>query len=550
MLMRPINRALWKTAFSLISSRGDPWEKFHLQELPEEIAKRYRYNAIKGKWVEDIVRIKIENTPFNRGAMRECFRAKKLSNFSHCSEWSHASNHVAKRYIDKVDAHVYFDDVRLQMDAKLWGEEFSRQPSVPKKVDIAQMCVLEFIDRPEKPLYHLEHFIEGTYRKYNSNSGFVDDLSRNTPQAFSHFTFERSGHRLIVVDIQGVGNLWTDPQIHTFNSKSYGDGNLGIRGMALFFYTHRCNPLCLALALSAFDLPMNDKLSVPFSQLSMKENDNQIEEDSNAISSNNNNNNMEFSGTIAIPASRRNRYGVRRLISENYDSNNMTTEISGDFVNPVDFTESHSVPSPKLPFLPLTSPVLHRNDDYMSNNDQIINNHHHNTTTNGIVTHDKYNIKYNSTTSTTSNNTTDNTTDNNNNNAYTRNNHSTDDLIFGPMSLHNNSYDSGISFNDSSYGGGSGGAGGTNHVLKTQQSMLSDTDCNTDLNQSNDGHLHSSCEHSQQHCKVVVVDQLNSQVNSNDSSQQLCKVSSSLFYIFQLFLVICGHLLLLVVLVL
>lgn len=27
--------------------------------------------------------------------------------------------------------------------------------------------------------------------------------------------FRRSGHELIVVDIQGVGDLYTDPQIHT-----------------------------------------------------------------------------------------------------------------------------------------------------------------------------------------------------------------------------------------------------------------------------------------------------------------------------------------------
>ncbi|VDQ14246.1 unnamed protein product, partial [Trichobilharzia regenti] len=95
--------------------------------------------------------------------------------------------------------------------------------------------------------------------------------------AFSHFTFERSGHRLIVVDIQGVGNLWTDPQIHTFDGKSYGDGNLGIRGMALFFHTHRCNPLCVALALSPFDLPDNEKYSKPFSQ-TVTEADNQNDE--------------------------------------------------------------------------------------------------------------------------------------------------------------------------------------------------------------------------------------------------------------------------------
>ncbi|CAH8682437.1 unnamed protein product [Schistosoma rodhaini] len=468
-------KALWKTALSLISSRGDPWEKFHLQELPEETAKRYRYNAIRGKWIEDIVHVKIENSPFNRGAMRECFRAKKLSNFSHCSDWSHASNHVAKRYIEKVENHVYFDDVRLQMDAKLWGEEYSRQPSAPKKVDISQMCVLEFINRPEKPLYHLEHFIEGTYRKYNSNSGFVDDLSRNTPQAFSHFTFERSGHRLIVVDIQGVGNLWTDPQIHTFNGKSYGDGNLGIRGMALFFYTHRCNPLCLALSLSPFDLPISEKLSTPLSQLSMKAEDNQTE-NINGVSDNNN---VELSGTIAIPASRRDRYGIRRLVSENIDSsydlrenaNKHNNDMSSDFVDPTDFVESHSVPSPKLPFLPSRSPVSCR-ENILQKTDQI-NDHNSNV----VVNNGKHSTKYSTNTTTTGN------ININNNDARTN------DLIFGPISFHNNSNDSGISFDGPSFGS----------VFKAQKSPISNPGCDpvcSDLDQSN-SHLNST-ENSQQ----------------------------------------------------
>ena len=55
-----------------------------------------------------------------------------------------------------------------------------------------QMCVVEMSERPDKPLYHFEHFIDGSYVKYNSNSGFVrDENLRLTPQAFSHFTFER-----------------------------------------------------------------------------------------------------------------------------------------------------------------------------------------------------------------------------------------------------------------------------------------------------------------------------------------------------------------------
>ena len=45
-----------------------------------------------------------------------------------------ATNYVAKSYIENVDRDTYFQDVKLQMDAKVWGEEYDRH-NPPKKVN-------------------------------------------------------------------------------------------------------------------------------------------------------------------------------------------------------------------------------------------------------------------------------------------------------------------------------------------------------------------------------------------------------------------------------
>ena len=60
-----------------------------------------------------------------------------------------------------------------------------------------KMCVIKMEEGGQ--LFHVEHFIEGEYIKYNSNSGFVDEHMRHTPHAFSHFTFEHSGSIFLAI---------------------------------------------------------------------------------------------------------------------------------------------------------------------------------------------------------------------------------------------------------------------------------------------------------------------------------------------------------------
>jgi hypothetical protein len=72
---------------------------------------------------------------------------------------------------------------------------------------------------------------------------------RNTPQAFSHFTYEDSGQCMVVCDIQGVHDMYTDPQIHTLDGKGYGQGNMGKGGIEKWIQSHVCNDICRYLGL-------------------------------------------------------------------------------------------------------------------------------------------------------------------------------------------------------------------------------------------------------------------------------------------------------------
>jgi len=120
-----------------------------------------------------------------------------------------------------------------------------------------------------------EKFIDGEYFKFTNNMGYTIKTKvsgAGTAQAFSHFTWEASGHQELVCDIQasqrvccdysiralltlypfclqGNKECWTDAGIHTKDGRDYSSTNLGSRGINAFFASHKCNEHCKRLGI-------------------------------------------------------------------------------------------------------------------------------------------------------------------------------------------------------------------------------------------------------------------------------------------------------------
>ena len=259
-------KSVWSVVNQL-KQQGNVWDKYALHERPAERVRRHRYDAESETWKEDLVLFKVSDGAFDEGAMRRCFRAKKNA-FGHvirfhALDWKRGSNYIVKEYKTPPDVlpdRRAFDDVKWQSEAGLWAADYNRSRP-PKPIKMIQCCAVEFVDRPGRPVYCAERFIDGTdafgdtFVKHNTNSGWTDtNQQRLTPEAFSAHSFYASRGDVLVCDIQGVGDLFTDPQLHSCD-ESHGDGDLGRRGMALFFASSDgSNELMKLLEIPAFAL--------------------------------------------------------------------------------------------------------------------------------------------------------------------------------------------------------------------------------------------------------------------------------------------------------
>ncbi|KAJ6242794.1 eukaryotic elongation factor 2 kinase [Anaeramoeba flamelloides] len=96
-----------------------------------------------------------------------------------------------------------------------------------------------------------EPFLEGRYIKYCNNYEMKLKYDKYTTiYSFPHFTYHESGKKLMIVDLQGVGNVFTDPAIHSVDRKKrFNSADLGEIGIKAFFDNHICSLGCKKLNL-------------------------------------------------------------------------------------------------------------------------------------------------------------------------------------------------------------------------------------------------------------------------------------------------------------
>lgn len=216
--------------------------------MPFERAWMWVYDIRTNKWSRVVVDINIDKDPFSEGSFRKAYRAT--------IQYKNHSALVVCKWAKDVNTprFLYQADIKSQAYSALWAAKFNQ--SCPHKISYAFCFLLELVERPGRPVCAGEQMLAGAFRKYNNNVGAsrtVDenDADSHAAQAFSHFTFEESGGRVLICDIQGAGSLYTDPQINTLKGKAGGEGNIGLTGIQAFLLRHQCTPLCKEMKLTA-----------------------------------------------------------------------------------------------------------------------------------------------------------------------------------------------------------------------------------------------------------------------------------------------------------
>lgn len=148
--------------------------------------------------------------------------------------------------------------LQMRLEAARYGEDFSRRVGIANCIVINRSYGVKLDGKLFDEYTEAEKYLSGPYRKWIRNDGIVIIHDSLLPllEAFVHFSFHESGHRLAILDVQGVPIraerriVLTDLQL-TSNvvEGAYGARDLGPAAIRRYMKHHQCNDFCRSAGL-------------------------------------------------------------------------------------------------------------------------------------------------------------------------------------------------------------------------------------------------------------------------------------------------------------
>jgi len=196
--------------------------------------------------------VDISSRVLGEGAFRIAYEGRYIGGNRNGQE---AACKQFKPEFEEMEEEFYEDDFRIADKAITLAEDWNDFCPNGKEILITKGDVKcdEYGDR-----YLIEPLIRN-YTKFTSNSGWISEQCNHAVmamEAFSHYTYHRSGGNLIVCDLQGrhKKNRYSKQHMKTrfeltdvaicSRQRSYGPTDLGEKGIEAFFWNHRCNQFC------------------------------------------------------------------------------------------------------------------------------------------------------------------------------------------------------------------------------------------------------------------------------------------------------------------
>ena len=158
-----------------------------------------------------------------------------------------------------VEAHARVS-AQMQSCAGYIASKFAEKLDVG--VSYVRSSVGKFMRGSEEgKVIMIERYLEGGWVKYINNDGTLDPkglnhVNQGLMEPLVHFSYEHTDRKLLLLDVQGFGEILTEPEIASINNGEEGlycFRNCGKPAFLKFFGAHKCNVYCERLKLSLVD---------------------------------------------------------------------------------------------------------------------------------------------------------------------------------------------------------------------------------------------------------------------------------------------------------